>query len=1370
MNINYVGAFFILKKTMTTSGYKADKISENDTTVITNYPDNSSFLSDSELDAILSAGKIDHNGNHEPLVSEDELNSLLLTDKKDTTPSKHDRLLSDDELDAILSGGKIESLSSSKGFDIKSESPKKNEKEYAYDDVFDTAEVVSEQNTTRGVIEKNQIKNSKQDIATEKYEIKTEFQPSNGKPEHEDLTLNVNHKQLNNEGDEIYVKQEKFVEAPVISSEFENYVNIEPLEEAHVDHSVSTSAHNNLYDFTDGVNYMNHNTSAMMDHVTNETAKKPEAIKIDSPANEYETTANEGKQTERQLDDTNKRSSDVIYEEINVNRDVGKKEASKQTDKSKEMAKHDKKADAKKEKKSFFGFGKKKDKEKTGEKAQTQTQPQGSKKPVTLPPPPPIPQPSSSQKSEDFRDSGVYASVDYNRAVYDRVDQHATGEESTTHNNETDNPQIYDDIVIDRAIKKDNKDEEIEQTDNFHSSINNAALSHPSNEQSFASVVNKKNLDDKSESIQQKQSELSLPELPVVHSETHFSKSSNDEASVSPFDKLHHPIKENGISFEHIGDQTNYSNIKVDEPEVTKAELLNNDYEVPLKEVSQVEHADLQSDNDKKQPKINSTKEEISVKKETAEIENTRQTSKPQERIKDNKKADPKKEKKSLFTFGKKKDKTGDKAADKTNEKTGNQAGDNIEQQQAYKTAEVTPPSQKSEEIHNRSIEVNLDINKTASKANFNTKEETKVRTPLNTGGNTPKTSLDATEEIPIRPNNYTSFQHELYSETEVSTLLATKQDNDIEPEETITTQVVRGAEHTPRPNEQSRTSSASDDNQTAAYELHNGKGYSDQNNKSDDTLPVWRRDGLLLNTEENEAIKPPESPLPEYRLSAHSDALLEASRKKEVDVDIGNRTTDDSDASETHEVPKLDTKFYRGKGPPIDLYETADEKVLEMQRACRRNDSKYVKKNIAPGLFNFIPPKIERRDWTRERDNHGRTVLHIACQKNSTKAATIIIQKFKSLICRLEDKDGRTPLHAAAASKANNILEEILKTGVQADQGDVDGCTPLHLACFYNGPSTAKILLEYSADRDALDYGGRHALHYACYNNAVKAAQYLIDIGVKVDIKDNDGSTPLHHACYGKAVQAVGVLLTRQAFVEVRDVRGNTPLHEAAKQNSENIVRLLLAAGANTESYDNEGNRPADLTQDKFILQLLHGDKDFDHYIDLTDGKTPVTNTLTHIEMLKKENQVRERTETKEAIALQTDIEGRDQTIAIEDKQNIRPLMNGKAHMPAIMDAKSAENYDGLMKERLSRKEKGWRKWFHDWLDESSNTNREEEYKRTVDYEKYLLSDRRHVSDEQPPPASSPMVASSAVPITESLYINTTENGLLKILNFKSQ
>ncbi|EDQ85652.1 uncharacterized protein MONBRDRAFT_34181 [Monosiga brevicollis MX1] len=80
--------------------------------------------------------------------------------------------------------------------------------------------------------------------------------------------------------------------------------------------------------------------------------------------------------------------------------------------------------------------------------------------------------------------------------------------------------------------------------------------------------------------------------------------------------------------------------------------------------------------------------------------------------------------------------------------------------------------------------------------------------------------------------------------------------------------------------------------------------------------------------------------------------------------------------------------------------------------------------------------------DATFFRDSFGKTLMHVAAEKNSSAAIRLIAAARADAI-HDEDKNGRTPLHWAAASGCANAVQELLRRGANPQVTDRRGASP---------------------------------------------------------------------------------------------------------------------------------------------------------------------------------------------------------------------------------------------------------------------------------------------------------------------------------------
>ncbi|MGI9337031.1 MAG: ankyrin repeat domain-containing protein, partial [Gammaproteobacteria bacterium] len=201
-----------------------------------------------------------------------------------------------------------------------------------------------------------------------------------------------------------------------------------------------------------------------------------------------------------------------------------------------------------------------------------------------------------------------------------------------------------------------------------------------------------------------------------------------------------------------------------------------------------------------------------------------------------------------------------------------------------------------------------------------------------------------------------------------------------------------------------------------------------------------------------------------------------------------------------------------------------------------------------------------------------GWTALHVAADRGHHVALGTLLGARAKIDPR--DKEGRTPLHLAAAKSGNffvvqTLLDTRFRRGKPANVNakDKKGRTPLHLAVQAKRTKRHRILerlIDKGADINARDKDGRTPLHLAAEANKIGAVRFLIRKRANKNAKDNEGRTALEVAAYAGSTYVAKRLISEfkmsDSFVNKRAVyeERRRPLHRAAKNNNIKALKTL--------------------------------------------------------------------------------------------------------------------------------------------------------------------------------------------------------------------
>ena len=193
-----------------------------------------------------------------------------------------------------------------------------------------------------------------------------------------------------------------------------------------------------------------------------------------------------------------------------------------------------------------------------------------------------------------------------------------------------------------------------------------------------------------------------------------------------------------------------------------------------------------------------------------------------------------------------------------------------------------------------------------------------------------------------------------------------------------------------------------------------------------------------------------------------------------------------------------------------------------------------------------------------------------------------------------ITDREGNTALHLA---KYKEILELLLKDGINPNQQNQKSETPLHCIFFFHRSSlnfpwedidekilmAAKTMLKGGASPNIQDQNGRTVLHYVFLyagigglnlesSTITELTKDFLEYGSDPNVYDYEQRTPIHYAVSEESTEFVELLLNAKADINKRCIAGCSSLHFVYCLENKKMTKFLLKHGANAMLGDKCG------------------------------------------------------------------------------------------------------------------------------------------------------------------------------------------------------
>lgn len=235
-----------------------------------------------------------------------------------------------------------------------------------------------------------------------------------------------------------------------------------------------------------------------------------------------------------------------------------------------------------------------------------------------------------------------------------------------------------------------------------------------------------------------------------------------------------------------------------------------------------------------------------------------------------------------------------------------------------------------------------------------------------------------------------------------------------------------------------------------------------------------------------------------------------------------------------------------------------------DILEAIMNNDCKYIIKYLESG---------NKLDYV---DQRGESYLHKAARNDNFEVVDLLIRY--GLDVNKKNNFHDTPLHLAVQFNNLSIVDRLIFKGANVNCKNKKMITPLHIASKNGQIEIINLLIANQAKISASDENGVKPIHYATQSGKEEIIRILLNNGASLNDFDNRKNTVLHFACRNGDDNLVQFILRYLSITDIRNIYGESALHIASQYCKKSTVELLVRLGYNPALKDNNHQTPLDI------------------------------------------------------------------------------------------------------------------------------------------------------------------------------------------------
>lgn len=157
-------------------------------------------------------------------------------------------------------------------------------------------------------------------------------------------------------------------------------------------------------------------------------------------------------------------------------------------------------------------------------------------------------------------------------------------------------------------------------------------------------------------------------------------------------------------------------------------------------------------------------------------------------------------------------------------------------------------------------------------------------------------------------------------------------------------------------------------------------------------------------------------------------------------------------------------------------------------------------------------------------------------------------------------DCNNTCAIHIACRYGNKNIINYLIKKGVNLECETIHGARPIHFACESNRKENIMCLVNKNVNLECENINKWRPIHVVCKNGHLECLKYLIGLGVNLECESTTQRRPLHIICQYGSFERIKCLTDAGANLECETNEKWRPIHIMCYYQTKNVILFYFS------------------------------------------------------------------------------------------------------------------------------------------------------------------------------------------------------------------